>query len=194
MRKISAFVLVFALLAGVLSCPAFAAGQFSFREGITWDMSPEEVKQIEGKVIEDGEWARDNGITTLDYDKNVSRFFARECFLFFNDRLYGVHYEFGYPNEEGETEIYVYLKRAMTSLYGESRFASYEDLDRFAKVMEPVETWDYGNEPDKLVLWDLPDDTTAVLYTSWGECEIAYYHFESLMDLPLDGQYNTENL
>lgn len=195
-NKMTAWIVAIALFAGVLSCPAFAAGEFSIRNGITWGMSMEEVKRLEGKVTEDGEAIDESGNSSLYYpDDAASCFTADMQYYFYKDRLFMLKYRFWYyQNDLSEEQVGIYLKEALTSLYGEGRHASYEDLDRFLLLTDVTDTWLEDNPFERMLLWDLPEDTTLILLRQVDDIMLIYHRYDTALDLPEDGLYNTENM
>ena len=91
-------------------------------------------------------------------------------------------------------QAYAYLKNALISKYGESRPASVYDLSEILLVLNVTGYYD-EEETENVAIWDLPDDTTIVLFTTYETIRLFYYRSDLLFDfLPADGVYNTDGL
>ena len=94
--------------------PAPAEG-FSFRGGIRWNMSREQVRALENMELTD----RSNGSWSILYPLQrveVSRYQADLVYMFHQDSLQMITYDFG---TAGTAADFAYLTGALDSVYGE---------------------------------------------------------------------------
>ena len=92
---------------------------FSFRNGITWAMNQQQVSLIENipmKQSSSSEWS----VLIPESQVQVSRFYADLVYIFRQDALRMITYEF---TKDCSMLNYQYLTGALCSLYGESREA-----------------------------------------------------------------------
>ena len=92
---------------------------FRFRNGIMWNMSPEQVDQLEQSSMEkysSGDWS----VMLTSEPVNVSRFTADLIFMFKDNTLQMITYEF---QSDGSTLNYQYLTGALCSVYGQNKTA-----------------------------------------------------------------------
>ena len=93
---------------------------FSFRNGISWGMNPQQVLAIENIPVEQrssSEWS----VMLSESPVQVSRFTADLVYMFRQGALRMITYEF---QKDCSALNYQYLIGALTSLYGESRDAN----------------------------------------------------------------------
>ena len=93
---------------------------FSFRNGITWAMNQQQVSAIENipmKQMSSSEWA----VLISESPVQVSRFYADLVYIFRQDALRMITYEF---TKDCSTLNYQYLTGALCSLYGDSQDAN----------------------------------------------------------------------
>lgn len=93
---------------------------FSFRNGITWGMNTQQVSLIEDIPMEQrssSEWS----VMVTAEPVAVSRFHADLVYMFYQDALRMITYEF---QKDCSTLNFQYLTGALCSLYGDSREAS----------------------------------------------------------------------
>ena len=126
MRKILTGLLILLLAAGSAAADgvipdlwaqetAVPAGAFSFRNGVTWNMSREQVRATESIDLTD----RSNGSWSILYPLqrvDVSRYQADLVYMFENDALKMITYDFG---NTGSAADFLYLAGALDSVYGE---------------------------------------------------------------------------
>lgn len=200
MRKLMTWIAVLAILA---VAAASAEEEFTIRDGIHWKMSMEEVEAIEGERDDYGVYEIGRGVMKLWYDlergKTVSLFPCALSFNFIDDKLYLLRYESDYSAYGlDEVQEYLYLTNAMTSLYGEGHAPSEEETLRVAIALNPAYEEDsYLQEAvlTRLVMWNLPHGTTAVLGFDYGRLFLTYFSYDTLLTLiPEDGVYNTDGL
>lgn len=203
MRKLITWIAVLAILAVAAAGAASAEEEFTIRDGIRWKMSMEEVKAIEGEGDDYGMYEVGRGVTKLWYDlergKMVSLFPCALSFSFIDDKLYLLKYESDYSGYGlDDVQEYLYLTNAMTSLYGEGHTPSEEETLRVAIALNPAYEEDSYLEEvvlTRLVMWSLPQGTTAVLGFNYGRPFLAYFSYDTLLTLiPEDGVYNTDGL
>ena len=92
-----------------------AGGGFSFRNGIRWEMTRELVKALEAVELvgrENGEWS----ILYPTVKVDVSRYQADLVYMFLNDQLKMIAYNFGTTGLDADFQ---YLTGALDSVYGE---------------------------------------------------------------------------
>lgn len=189
------FLLAFALLR--IFSPVLAedaAPAFSFRNGITWASTPEDVRQSEST---EGYEDTEDGWFGISYsDVPVSNFTADALvYLFSGDTLLGTWYGFDLNHRTNEPalseEDCIYLKNALSSKYGEPITA---DPARLVRVMSAI---DEINEEDicQLSNWVLPDGTYIAQMTFEDVSPyqyILYFNEEALLEAA--GIYNTSGL
>ena len=96
--------------------PTATPGQiiFRFRDGIRWGMTPEQVKILEPEPMK--ELAREAWTVLITNEKvAVSRFTADLLFMFKDNRLQIIIYEFQRQNPEND---FRYLTGALSAVYG----------------------------------------------------------------------------
>ena len=142
---------------------------FSFRNGITWGMNPQQVSIIENVPMEQAfssEWS----ILLTSSQVQVSRFSADLVYIFRQDALRMITYEF---KTDCSTLNFQYLTGALCSLYGESKEASpsiikgwmdrvyqnYYNQDLIHNAME----WS-AEDGTYIYLYYVTEDTYAILY------------------------------
>lgn len=95
---------------------AAASEGFSFRNGITWGMTPDEVRSAEGR--EDDSFREDGGIAALTYGyTDVSKYTADYLlYLFSDNKLVEATYIF---TSSWSPATAKYINGALTQLYGD---------------------------------------------------------------------------
>ena len=154
--------------------------QFSFRNGITWAMNPQQVLAIENipmKQTPSSEWA----VLITESPVQVSRFTADLVYIFYQDALRMITYEF--QAKDCSSLNFQYLTGALCSLYGESKdtnpitvkgwmdriYLNYYQLDK----IHDVKGWT-TEDGTNIYLYYFKNDTYAILYvcpTSSGSGE-----------------------
>ncbi len=141
--------------AAVTATPAPNA--FRFRDGIRWGMNKAQVKALETEpMIERGmqSWS----IMKADGKVIVSRFTADLVFMFREDRLMMITYEF--PQETYDS--FQYLAGALSSLYGEKADA---EPQKIKALMDAINPNYYKTEMiTPAAGWKSADGTTIYLY------------------------------
>ena len=90
---------------------------FSFRNGVTWGMNPQQVSLVEDVPMEQrtsSEWS----VMVTAEPVPVSRFSADLVYMFYQNALRMITYEF---QKDCSTLNYQYLTGALCSVYGESK-------------------------------------------------------------------------
>lgn len=134
-----------------------APNAFRFREGIRWGMSTQQVKALETEPMTERSmqaWS----IMLTDGKVPVSRFSADLVFMFREDRLLMISYEF----QQGSQDDYLYLCGALASLYGEKTEA--EPL-KIKALMDAINPNRYKTELiTQACGWNTADGTAIYLY------------------------------
>ncbi len=134
-----------------------APNAFRFRDGIRWEMNMQQVRALETTPMSDRSfqnWA----IMLTDGKVAVSRFTADLVFMFREDRLLMISYEF----QQGSQDSFRYLGGALSSLYGEPSEA--EPL-KIKALMDAINPNRYRIELITQALgWTYGDGTTVYLY------------------------------
>ena len=142
---------------------------FSFRNGITWAMNQQQVSAIENipmKQMSSSEWA----VLISESPVQVSRFYADLVYIFRQDALRMITYEF---TKDCSTLNYQYLTGALCSLYGESSeanpivvkgwmdriYMNYYQQDLIRNALE----WT-AEDGTKVFLYYFTAETYAILY------------------------------
>ena len=135
-----------------------APDAFRFRDGIRWGMNPQQVKALESEqmIERNGQsWS----IMLTEGKVAVSRFTADLVFMFRDNRLLMITYEF---QREKDTDDFSYLSGALCSLYGEK--APAEPL-KIKALMEAIYPNRYKTEEiTDAAGWMTADGTTIYLY------------------------------
>lgn len=112
---------------------AYFADSFTFRNGITFGMSKEEIVQLEaenGQIGEDA-WYTVDGMFYYDSiiteDIPVSKFKADIVYLFDNNQMEMAVYNIRRSSKDDEA-TFNYLERALCSLYGECTLGKLKDI------------------------------------------------------------------
>ncbi len=146
------------------------AAAFSFRNGIRWDMTAEQVRALENVPMT--ERSSENWSVMVTEDKaRVSRFSADLVFMFYQGQLKMITYEF---QSDGSALDYQYLLGALCSVYGESGPADgiiikrmmdqiYPDRYRTEWIREG-KMWSTG-DGTHIFLYYFSSNAYAILYT-----------------------------
>jgi len=135
-----------------------AGGAFSFRGGVQWNMSREQVRLLE--LVELTERNQDEW--SILYPLNpvqVSKFNADLVYMFFGDRLKMISYDFGASGTEADFQ---YLTGALDSVYGDHTEPDASDI---IGIMDQIYPGYYTAE--RLTNrrgWKAGDDTLIYLY------------------------------
>ena len=138
--------------------PTPAPGVFSFRGGVQWNMTRELVKALE--TVELTERAQDGWSILFPLTRvEVSRYTADLVYMFYNDRLKMISYDFG---AGGPQTDFQYLTGALDSVYGDHTEPAAADI---IGVMDQIYPGYYSAE--KLLNrrgWRAGEDTLIYLY------------------------------
>ena len=134
-----------------------APNAFRFRDGIRWGMNTQQVRALEtSPMIERSmqSWS----IMKSDGKVVVSRFTADLVFMFREDRLMMISYEF----PQGNPDSFLYLSGALSSLYGEKTDA---DPMKIKALMDGINPNLYKAELiTQACVWNNADGTSVYLY------------------------------
>ena len=134
-----------------------APNAFRFRDGIRWGMNMQQVSALETQPMTErsmNSWS----IMLTNGRVAVSRFTADLVFMFRDDRLLMISYEF--PQEKQDS--FQYLTGALSSLYGEK--ADAEPL-KIKALMDAINPSRYRIEQiTRACEWKNVDGTTVYLY------------------------------
>jgi len=137
---------------------AQAETEFSFRSGIHWNMSPEQVQTLENTPMttrSSGDWS----VSVAGAPVEVSRFTADLVFMFYQNQLKMITYEF---QSDGSALSYQYLIGALCSVYGDLRDA---DPAVIKALMDQIYPDRYRTELiSQAHAWTAPDGTGIYLY------------------------------
>ena len=134
-----------------------APNAFRFRDGIRWGMNTQQVKALEPtpmteRLLQNWSIMLTNGKVT------VSRFAADLVFMFHDDRLQMISYEF----QNCSTDDYQYLGGALSTVYGEKQDA--EPL-KIKALMDAINPNRYRTDMiSQAAVWITADGTSIYLY------------------------------
>ncbi len=167
--------------------PKTPAGTFQFRNGAGWGDTAAEVQEKEGQAMverKQGDWA----ILYTQSRVEVSRYFADLVYMFYQDRLRMITYDFGTDSGSGS---FGYLTGALSSVYGEMSEAEPGDVIRVMDQIYP------GYYSESLVtgvkLWTAADGTMIYLYYYAADA-FAILYVSPAAGIPVGGQYITTGL
>lgn len=134
-----------------------APNSFRFRDGVRWGMNTQQVRALEtSPMIERSmqSWS----IMKSDGKVVVSRFTADLVFMFREDRLLMISYEF----PQGSPDSFLYLAGALSSLYGEKNDA---DPMKIKALMDGINPNLYKADMiTQACGWSNADGTTVYLF------------------------------
>ena len=161
---------------GLLSTPAPQATEqipaFTFRNGIGWNMSTEQVSTLETAPMNErtsGEWS----VMMTAEKVAVSRFAADLVFIFRQNQLRMITYEFNYNNDS--VISFYYLIGALEFKYGKSQDAEPQIVKNLMDRIDPnhyqteriqqVHAWT-DKDGTGIYLYYFDTDRFAILYAS----------------------------
>ena len=161
---------------GLLSTPAPQATEqipaFTFRNGIGWNMSTEQVSTLETAPMNErtsGEWS----VMMTAEKVAVSRFAADLVFIFRQNQLRMITYEFNYNNDS--VIRFYYLIGALEFKYGKSQDAEPQIVKNLMDRIDPnhyqteriqqVHAWT-DKDGTGIYLYYFDTDRFAILYAS----------------------------
>lgn len=134
-----------------------APNAFRFRDGIRWGMNTQQVRALETTPMTEKSMAKWS-IMLTDTEVTVSRFTAQLVFIFHEDRLQMISYEF----KNGSAEEYQYLSGALCTVYGEKHEA--EPL-KIKELMDAINPNKYITDQIKQPYgWSTEDGTSVYQY------------------------------
>lgn len=159
----------FRLIENVLRDEKTDSGKFVFRGSITWGMSEEEVKKMEGDNYTRTDVKNFDGI--LYSGVHISRYIGALAFYFSSDGL-----EFClYAVSNTDQGTYDYLKTALDSVYGDeletSGHEAYEKMSRWYEEFN--EEADFSD--DYVTKWSTAEDTEIYLIKTSKLLFVAYF-------------------
>jgi len=161
-----------------------ASGQFSFRAGVTWEMTVNDVQQLENETMVERrqkEWT----VLYLQNRVSVSNYYAYLAYIFHQDKLRMIMYEF----ENEPDSSFLYLTGALDSVYGAEKETTARDV---MMIMDQLYPGRYTDEQLKNVIsWSAPDGTRIFLY-SYAENAFAILYASP--ETAEAGNYNTQGL
>ena len=142
---------------------------FSFRNGVSWGMNPQQVETIEDVAMQK-RTSSDWSVMVTAEPVTVSRFTADLVYMFYQDALRMITYEF---RTDCSMLNYQYLTGALCSVYGESREADpavikgwmdriYQNYYRQELIHQAVE-WT-SEDGTKIFLYYYTEQNYAILY------------------------------
>ena len=138
--------------------PTPAPDAFRFRDGIRWGMNPQQVKALENEAMTE-RTLQDWSIMLTNEKVAVSRFTADLVFMFRQDRLAMISYEFQRKEPAAD---FVYLCGALSSVYGDMAAA---DPAKIKNLMDAINPNRFKTEAiTEAWGWNAPDGTAVYLY------------------------------
>ena len=161
---------------GLLSTPVPQATEqipaFTFRNGISWNMTTEQVSTLETAPMNErtsGEWS----VMVTTEKVAVSRFAAELVFIFRQNQLRMITYEFNYNNDS--VISFYYLIGALEFKYGKSQDAEPQTVKNLMDRIDPnhyrteriqqVHAWT-DKDGTGIYLYYFDTDRFAILYAS----------------------------
>ena len=147
-----------------------APNAFRFRDGIRWGMNTQQVRALETEPMTE-RTMQNWSVMLTDGKVAVSRFTADLVFMFREDRLLMISYEF----QQGRKDDYLYLTGALSSLYGEKKEADPLTIKALMDTINPnryktemiTQPWQWNAEDSTLIfLYYYTSDSYAILYAS----------------------------
>ena len=158
-----------------------AGSEFNFRGGITWGMTPDEVRAIE--TGEEKSFREDGDVTALMYGyTDFSKYTADYLlYVFVNNELKEAVYIITTNPADSQ---YDYLSGALTQLYGEASEISNEQLNAEMSFYSGFD----GSKITKANAWDTDSALVRITYDS--EIDVSYMD----PDFSFAAEYNTSGL
>ena len=190
MKKLICLILTLLFLCptAFAEVPAEETPEFTFRNGIRWGMTPEQVRAAEGREADDFYPTRDSVDILEFYDVPVSRFTSDLVYIFVNDTLYGACY-CGFDTDYISASCH-YLNGALSSVYGNPVPVEPDVINQF--MIDISDGNNTGNFGDSLE-WHAADDTKIWL-TFYGDYDIYIFYVSPEFDASLIGTYDITGL
>lgn len=161
----------------------YSYGAFSFRNGVYWNMTPEQVLGTEAMALTrmtNGNW------TVLFQEKAaVSTYTAQLVYMFRDGLLQMINYDFVTGANTGD---YAYLSEALSSVYGTPETANTVDIYAAMNQVDPGR-YRVSALRDARV-WRVADGTSIYLYWYSGDAYAILY----VSPAAAAGTYNTTGL
>ena len=189
MRRVAALALCL-----MLAFTAAAEAGFTFRNGVTWDMSLRQVLDAEANPSytnygnEPMRLIQIEGVQAAGLEANV--------FYGFLEHQLVIE---GYGFTDGVDSIDLpALAEAVSCVYGNAS-QTQEDIGRFMQLTDVLygENWaDRTAAGGTFYCWDAPDDTLILLTNAFGTVELAYVHESAILNYKRrqDLKYTTDGL
>ncbi len=167
---------------------ATPAPAFSFRGGVTWNMTREQVRAAEPTLEmterSQGNWSILYPLTQVD----VSRFKADLVYMFYGDQLKMITYDFG---SGGTAADYAYLTGALESVYGEH---AEPDASVVVTIMDQIYPGYYtASNLHSVRSWTAGEDTWIYLYY-YTQTAYGILYVNAVSGSPSGGGYVTTGL
>ena len=160
---------------------------FTFRNGIRWDMTAEQVHALENVPMTERS-SNDWSVMVTEDQAKVSRYTADLVFMFYQGQLKMITYEF---QSDGSALDFQYLLGALCSVYGESTEADGVVIKRMMDQIYPdryrTEWIREGN------MWSTADGTHIFLYYFSSNAYSILYTCPALT-VQSSGEYDTGGL
>ena len=177
---------------GLLSTPVPQATEqipaFTFRNGISWNMTTEQVSTLETAPMNErtsGEWS----VMMTAEKVAVSRFAADLVFIFRQNQLRMITYEFNYNNDS--VISFYYLIGALEFKYGKSQDAEPQIVKN---LMDRIDPNHYRTERIQQVhAWTDKDGTGIYLYY-FDTDRFAILYASPELSAPGGGEYDVNGL
>ena len=204
MRKILAAVLILMMTAAAGSASALGFGlldtpspqpteqvtAFTFRNGIGWNMSTEQVKNLEETAMTErtstsGEWS----VMLTNGKVTVSRFTANLIFMFRQNQLRMITYEFS--TEKDSVISFYYLIGALEYKYGKSQDG---EAQAVKNLMDRIDPNHYQTDRiQQIHTWTAKDGTGIYLYY-FNTDRFAILYVCPELSKPGGGEYDVNGL
>lgn len=204
MRRLLAAVLILMMISAAGSASAMGFGlfgtptpqptetvsAFSFRNGIGWNMSTEQVGSLEKtpmteRTSSSGEWS-----VMLTTEKvTVSRFSADLVFMFRQNQLRMITYEFG--TDKDSVISFYYLIGALDYKYGKSQDGEAQTVKN---LMDRIDPYHYQTDRiQQIHTWTTGDGTGIYLYF-FNTDRFAILYACPELNTPGGGEYDVNGL
>ena len=126
---------------------------FTFRNGITWGMTPAEVEAAEGT---EGQAYSLNGLGMMQYTQAKVSKFSAVLFYVFNPSSLIMS---GYMIDPASEETFEYLRTALSTVYGSESDQDYESFVQVMQYLNPTAYTENEAMAFPLAKWEAPDGT-----------------------------------
>ncbi len=169
--------------------PASSDSGFTFRNGIRWSMTPEDVRAAMGETVQMEERSQENWSVLYSVGRvEVSRLCADRVFIFRDRQLNMILYAFDRSEPQSS---YTYLTGALGSVYGENQTAEASEVVALMDMVYPgMYTADGISGVNS---WMAADGTRIYLYRQNG-ASFSVLYASPAAGLPAGGTYITNGL